>query len=55
MFLKLNYDEVLNTTKLSKHFQRGQKNKITQARTVVTSNCRDKNKTSIFFLCQVCK
>ena len=35
---------VLYPTKLSKHFQRAQKNEITQTRPVITSNCLTKNK-----------
>ena len=44
---------VLNTTKLSKHFQRAQKKKkkkeSTETRTVLTSNCFNKKETFILF------
>ena len=46
---------ILNTTKLSKHFQRAQKNETTQTRTVITSNCCNKKETAIVLLYQSCE
>ena len=40
---------VLNTTKLSKHFQRAQNKETTETRTVITSNCCNKKETVIVF------
>ena len=40
---------VLNTTKLSKHFQRTQKKETTETRTVITSNCCNKKETFMVF------
>ena len=40
---------VLNTTKLSKHFQRAQNKETTETRTVITSNCCNKKETFIVF------
>ena len=40
---------VLNTTKLSKYFQRAQKKETTETRTVITSNCCNKKETFMVF------
>ena len=40
---------VLNTTKLSKHFQRAQNKETAGTRTVITSNCCNKKEIFIVF------
>ena len=40
---------VLNTTKLSKHFQMAQNKETTETRTVITSNCCNKKEIFIVF------
>ena len=46
---------ILNTAKLSKHFQRAQKNETNKTRTVITSNCCNKKETAIVLLYQTCE